>query len=60
MPWCNVLWLDSGLGCVGLCWGPSVLFRGGPGCRGVAKVVVVVCPGWCVSVLVCSMSVLCL
>ncbi len=37
MPWCSVLWLGSGLRCVGLCWGPSVLFRSGKGYRGFAR-----------------------
>ena len=60
MPWCSVLWLESGLGCVGLCWGPSVMLRSCPSCRGLAKEVMVVCPAWCGSVLVYSVSVLCL
>ena len=60
MPWCSVLWLGSGLGCVGLGWGPSVWVHSGQGCRGLAMGVLVGCSGWCVSVFVCSVSVLCL
>ena len=60
MPWCSVLWLGNGLECVGLYWGPWFLFCSGPGCRGFAMVVSVGCPGWCASVLVCSVRGLCL
>ncbi len=60
MPWCSVLLLGNDLGCVGCCFGPSVLFRSGQGCRGFAREVWVGYPGWCVSVLVSSGSVLCL
>ena len=59
MPWCSGLLLGSGLSYVVFCWGLSVLFRNGQGYLGFAKEVLVGYPVWCVSVLVCSVSVLC-
>ena len=59
MPWCNDLSLDSGLGYVVFCCSLSVLFRNCQGCLGFAREVLVRHPVWCVSVLVCSVSVLC-
>ena len=60
MPWCSGLLLDSGQGYVVFCWGLSVLFRNGQGYPGFARGVLVGYPVWCGSVLVCSVSVLCL
>ena len=59
MPWCSGLLLGSGLSYVVFCWGLSVLFHNGQGYPGFAREVLVGYPVWCVSVLVCSVSVLC-
>ena len=58
MPWCSVLVLGSGLSYVVFCWGLSVVVHSGQGCQGFAREVLVGYPVWCVSVLVCSVSVL--
>ncbi len=55
MPLCSDLLLGIGLGRVGLCWGPLVLFRMGLGWLGFAKGTLVGCPGWCGSVLIRNM-----
>ena len=52
--------LGSDLSYVVFCWGLSVSVRNGRGCLGFAREVLVGPPVWCVSVLVCSVSVLCL